>query len=85
MTILKVDWSEDEQLFKKCDIPGLFFVFFHLFKQTLQIVEQIYVKNVPPVYGVGIQTHNPQNMSLLPLPQDHGEQLLPDDQDEHWQ
>ena len=66
MTILKVDLIEVEQLFKKCVIPGLFFVYFNLFEQTLQFVEQIYVKNVPPVYGVGIQTHNPQNMSLLP-------------------
>ena len=28
------------------------------------------VKNVHPVYGAGIQTHNLWNMSLLPLPQD---------------
>ena len=29
-------------------------------------------KNVHPVYGAGIQTHDLQNMSLFPLPLDHG-------------
>ena len=32
------------------------------FKQSLQ---QIYVKNVHPVYGAGIQTHDLQDMSLI--------------------
>ena len=27
-------------------IPGLFFVYFRLFKQTLQFLQQIYMKNV---------------------------------------
>ena len=30
------------------------------------------MKNVHPVYGVGIQTHDHWNMSLLPLPLDQG-------------
>ena len=47
-------------------IPGLFFVYFRLFKQTLQFSQQINVKNVHPVYGAGIQTHNLRNISLLP-------------------
>ena len=36
------------------------------------IFQQINVKNVHPVYGAGIRTHNLQNMSLLPLPLDQG-------------
>ena len=40
----------------------LFSVFF---KQTLQIVQQINVKNAHPVSGAGIQTHNLLIMSLL--------------------
>ena len=52
--------------FKKCEIPGLFFVYFRLFKQTLQFLQQIYVKNVHPVYGAGILTHDLQDLSLLP-------------------
>ena len=37
-----------------------------LFKQTLQFLQQINVKNVHPVYGTGIPTHNLRDMSLLP-------------------
>ena len=32
-------------------IPGLFFIYFRLFKQTLQFLQQINVKYVHPVYG----------------------------------
>ena len=41
---------------------------FRLFSsfQTLQFLQQINVKNVHPVYGAGIQTHDLWNMSLLP-------------------
>ena len=52
--------------FKKLAIPGLFFIYFRLFKQTLQFLQQINVKNVHPEYGAGIQTHNHWNISLLP-------------------
>ena len=48
----------------KWAIPGLFFIYFCLFKQTLQFLQQIYVKNVHPVYGAGIRTDNFQNISL---------------------
>ena len=42
--------------------PLLSFIF-GLFKQTsLQILQQINLKNVNPVYGVGIQTHDLRNM-----------------------
>ena len=47
--------------------PGLFFIFIYiLFKQTIQFLQQINVKNIHPVYGPGIQTHNLLNMSSLP-------------------
>ena len=51
---------------KKWANPGLFFIYFRLFKHTLQFLQQINVKNVHPVYGAGIRTHNLWNMSLLP-------------------
>ena len=47
-------------------IPGLFFAYFHILKKTLQFFQQIGVKNVHPVYGDGIRTHDLQDMSLLP-------------------
>ena len=53
--------------------PFLLFIFGH-FKQTpFQFLQQILnVKNVHPVYGARIQTHDPWNMSLLPKPKDQG-------------
>ena len=40
---------------------------FGLFIQTsLQFLEQLCVKNVHPVYGASIRTHNLWNMSLIP-------------------
>ena len=48
----------------------LFCLFSVFFKQTLQFLQ--YVKNVHPVYGAGIRTHNLQNVSLFPLPLDQG-------------
>ena len=39
---------------------------FSLLKQTsLQILQQINVKKVRPVYGAGIQTHDLRNMSPI--------------------
>ena len=47
--------------------PGLFLICFRLFKHTLQILQQIGMwKNVHPVYGAGIQTHDLWNVSLFP-------------------
>ena len=47
-------------------ILGLFFVHLRLFKQTLQFLQQINVKNIYSVYGAGNRTHDLQNISLLP-------------------
>ena len=37
----------------------LFRLFISLFKQIIQILQQINVKNVHPVSGAGIRTHDP--------------------------
>ena len=58
--------SEIYVFFKKWAILGLFYVYFCIFKQTLQFLQQITEKNVYPVYGAEIRTHNLWNMSLLP-------------------
>ena len=47
--------------------PASFSFIFGLFKQTLlQFLQQINVKNVHPVSGAGIRTHNLLITSLLP-------------------
>ena len=52
--------------FKKMGHPRSPFRLFQVFfKQTIQILHQIYVKNVHPVSGAGVQTHNLLIMSLL--------------------
>ena len=48
----------------------LFRLFSVFFKQTLQFLQ--YVKNVHPVYGAGIRTHDLRNVSLFPWPLDQG-------------
>ena len=45
-------------------IPGLFFLYFRLFKQTLQLLQQIYVH---PVYGARIQTPQPSGRECPPI------------------
>ena len=53
--------------FKMGQSRPLFLFIFGLFKQTLlQFLQQINVKNVHPVSGAGIQTHNLLITSLLP-------------------
>ena len=46
--------------------PGLFVIYFWSFQTNITILQQIYVKNVHPVYGSGIQTHDFRNVSLFP-------------------
>ena len=56
--------------------PLLSFIFV-LFKQTsVQFLQQIYVKNVHPLFGAGIRTHDLWNMSHLPYPLDQGSCLF---------
>ena len=52
--------------FLKLAIPGLFFIYFCPFKQTLQFAQQLKVKNFHPVSIAGIWTLELLNMSLLP-------------------
>ena len=51
---------------KKWANPSLFLHIFSLFKQTIQFLQQINVKNVHPVYSTGIRTHDLSNMSRHP-------------------
>ena len=58
-----------KSFFEKWAIPASFSFCFSLFQaNTNTILQQINVKNVHPVYGTGIRTHDLQYMSLLPLP-----------------
>ena len=66
-------------IFHEWAIPGLSSVYFCLFKQTLQFLQQIKVENVHPVYGAGIWTHNLQITILLPYPLDQGSHLSQSD------
>ena len=53
--------------YKNRPSPASFsFRYVRIFKQTLQFLHQINVKNVHPVYGAGIQIHNLWNMSIIP-------------------
>ena len=45
--------------------PASFSFIFGLLKQTLQFLQQIYVKNVHPVYSAGNQTRDLWNVSLF--------------------
>ena len=52
---------------KKWANPGLFFIYFWSFQTNIiTILQQIYVKNVHPVYNTGIRTHDLWNISLFP-------------------
>ena len=52
-------------IFLKWAFPGLFFNLLSSFQTQIKILQQMNVKNVHPVYGAGIRTHNLWNMSLL--------------------
>ena len=50
------DYLRDNLQFKKLlkwAIPGLFLIYFRLFKHTLQFLQQINVKYLHPLYGAG--------------------------------
>ena len=46
--------------------PRPFFRLFSSFQTNFTIVSANMFKNVQPVYSAGIQTHDQQNMSLIP-------------------
>ena len=59
--------SHQQRFFlKKWPSSASFSFIFVLFKQTLQFLQQIYMKNVHPVDTAGIWTYDLRNMSLLP-------------------
>ena len=43
---------------EKMGHPRHLFLFSVFLKQTTQVLEQLNVKNIHPVYGTGIRTHN---------------------------
>ena len=53
-------------LFKNGTIPASFSLIFGLFKQTIQFIQQINVKNVHLVFGAGIRTHDLKDMGRQP-------------------
>ena len=55
--------------------PASFSFISGLFKETIQFVQQINVKNVHPVCVAGIRTHDFSNMSRHPLPLEQGSSL----------
>ena len=59
-------------VFKNGPTSASFSFIFGLSKQTIQYLQQINVKNVLSVYGIGIRTHNLSNMSRHPQPLDQG-------------
>ena len=46
--------------------PRPFLIYFRLFKDTLQFLQQINVKNLHPVYSAGIRTHDLWNITTRP-------------------
>ena len=65
----KVDeniYKRSEETFFMMDHPRPFFHLFSSFQTNITILQQRNVKNVHPVYGAGIWTHDLRNMSLLP-------------------
>ena len=51
---------------KNGPITASFFVYFRSFKQTKHFYSKSMWKNIHPVYGVGIRTHNLSSMSSHP-------------------
>ena len=69
---IEMKWSKEYDLgyhilhiYDKLVIKTLLRLFLS-FQTNITIFKQINVKNIHPVYGAGIQTHNLRNMSLLP-------------------
>ena len=58
--------GEEKCVSEKWTNPGLFYVYFRLFKQTFQFLQQKYVKISHPVAAAGIRTHDHHDTSLLP-------------------
>ena len=70
------------KLFFKVDLASFSFIFGifqtditifrSLWIQHSNVLKQVIMKNLLSVYGIGIRSHNHHNLSLFPLPLDHG-------------
>ena len=58
--------------YKNWPAPASFSFIFGLFEQTIQFYSKYLWKNVHPVYGAGIQSHDLWKVSLFPYPLDKG-------------
>ena len=58
-------WLSFLFFFFKWTVPGLFLIYFRLFKQHYNLYK-LNLKNVHPVYGAGIQTHDLLNITTRP-------------------
>ena len=56
----------NSNVFFKMGHPRSLFRLFSSIQTNVTILQQINVKNIHPVYGAGIRTHDLWNMSLLP-------------------
>ena len=67
-----------KQIIKNWPIPASFSFIFGLFQTNIITIftTNICGKNVHPVYGAGIRTHDLWNVSLFPLPLDQGSRPL---------
>ena len=63
-------WKLIVDFFKNGPTSASFSFLFSLFKQTIQFLQQINVKNVHPVYSARIRTHDLSTISRLPWPLD---------------
>ena len=63
-------------VFNKNGPSSASFSFIFIFSNKLQVLQQINVKNVNPLYDAGIRTNDLWNMSLLPGPLDQGSRPL---------
>ena len=64
--MLLIGFLYELSIFYKGPTPVSFSFIFGLFKQTIQFLQEIIVKNVHPVYSAGIWTHDLSNMSRHP-------------------
>ena len=60
-------WSTKCFFKKNLGQPGLLFVYFRSFQKHYNFYNKYMWKNVHPVYGAGIQTHNLRNCESLPI------------------
>ena len=63
---------KEKNLQKKKKSANLFTLCFKFQSSSSELINDFLEKNVRPVYGAGIRTHDHSNMSRHPLPLDQG-------------